>query len=122
VFVLDMGEPVRIYDLAVKMVRLSGLEVKTKSHPEGDIEIRVTGLRPGEKLYEELLIGDDEKPTRHPRIRSATEISLEWEDVAQLLDALGQAVDRYDLLKIRQLMLSAPTGFNPTDGICDLLQ
>jgi FlaA1/EpsC-like NDP-sugar epimerase len=122
VFVLDMGEPVRIYDLAVKMVRLSGLEVKTKSHPEGDIEIRVTGLRPGEKLYEELLIGDDEKPTRHPRIRSATEISLEWEDVAQLLDALGQAADSYDLLKIRQLMLSAPTGFNPTDGICDLLQ
>lgn len=122
VFVLDMGEPVRIYDLAVKMVRLSGLEVKSKSHPEGDIEIRVTGLRPGEKLYEELLIGDDEKPTRHPRIRSATEISLEWDDVAQLLADLRQAADHYDLLKIRQLMLSAPTGFNPTDGICDLLQ
>lgn len=122
VFVLDMGEPVRIYDLAIKMVRLSGLEIKSKSNPDGDIEIRVTGLRPGEKLYEELLIGEEEKPTRHPRIRSATEVALEWPQMAELLAKLGLAAANYDLLKIRQLMLAAPTGFNPTDGICDLLQ
>lgn len=122
VFVLDMGQPVRIYDLAVKMVRLSGLEVKSKSNPDGDIEIRITGLRPGEKLYEELLIGDDEKPTRHPRIRTATEVSLTWPQIQQLLETLKQACDSYDLLRIRQLMLEAPTGFSPTDGICDLLQ
>lgn len=122
VFVLDMGEPVRIYDLAIKMVRLSGLEVKSKSNPDGDIEIRVTGLRPGEKLYEELLIGEEEKATRHPRIRSATEVSLTWDEMSALVSELQAAADQYDLLKIRQLMLAAPTGFNPTDGICDLLQ
>jgi FlaA1/EpsC-like NDP-sugar epimerase len=122
VFVLDMGQPVRIYDLAVKMVRLSGLEVKSKSNPDGDIEIRITGLRPGEKLFEELLIGNDEKPTRHPRIRTATEVSLSWLEMQQLLDELQCCCDKYDLLRIRQIMLQAPTGFSPTDGICDLLQ
>lgn len=120
VFVLDMGEPVRIYDLARKMVHLMGLELKNKQNPNGDIEIKITGLRPGEKLYEELLIGDDEKPTRHPRIKAANEVYLSWTDMQALLSELSEASINYDLEKIRALMLSAPTGFNPTDGICDL--
>lgn len=120
VFVLDMGEPVRIYDLARKMVHLMGLELKNKQNPNGDIEIKVTGLRPGEKLYEELLIGDDEKPTRHPRIKTANEVYLTWSDMQALLSELSEASINYDLEKIRALMLRAPTGFNPTDGICDL--
>lgn len=120
VFVLDMGEPVKIYDLARKMVHLTGLEVKSKQNPLGDIEIKITGLRPGEKLYEELLIGEDEKPTRHPRIKAANEVCLSWPDMQALLSELSEASTNYDLEKIRALMLSAPTGFNPTDGICDL--
>jgi len=121
VFVLDMGEPVKIYDLAKKMVHLTGLEIKNKQNPQGDIEIKITGLRPGEKLYEELLIGEDEKPTRHPRIKAANEVCLSWGEMQALLSELSEAALNYDLPKIRTLMLSAPTGFNPTDGICDLV-
>jgi FlaA1/EpsC-like NDP-sugar epimerase len=121
VFVLDMGEPVKIYDLARKMVHLTGLEIKNKQNPSGDIEIKITGLRPGEKLYEELLIGDHEKPTRHPRIKAANEVFLSWAEMQALLSELSEAALLYDLEKIRSLMLSAPTGFNPTDGICDLV-
>ncbi|MDF3125749.1 nucleoside-diphosphate sugar epimerase/dehydratase [Rheinheimera sp. 1928-s] len=121
VFVLDMGEPVKIYDLARKMVHLTGLEVKNKQNPQGDIEIKITGLRPGEKLYEELLIGEDEKPTRHPRIKAANEVFLSWAEMQALLSELSEAAINYDVEKIRALMLSAPTGFNPTDGICDLV-
>lgn len=120
VFVLDMGEPVKIYDLAKKMVHLTGLEIKNKQNPHGDIEIKITGLRPGEKLYEELLIGDDEKATRHPRIKAANEVCLSWAEMQALLSEFSEASINYDLVKIRELMLSAPTGFNPTDGICDL--
>lgn len=120
VFVLDMGEPVKIFDLAKKMVHLTGLEIKNKQNPQGDIEIKITGLRPGEKLYEELLIGDDEKATRHPRIKAANEVFLNWPDMQALLSELSEASINYDLEKIRNLMLAAPTGFNPTDGICDL--
>jgi len=122
VFVLDMGEPVRIYDLAMKMIHLSGLQPKTKYFPDGDIEIKITGLRPGEKLYEELLIGGQEAPTKHPRIKTAQEVCLEWDDMLELLLDLSHASQRYDLEAIRQIMLSAPTGFMPTDGIGDLLR
>lgn len=121
VFVLDMGEPVRIYDLAMKMIHLMGLQPKTKVCPEGDIEIKITGLRPGEKLYEELLIGGSEQATKHPRIKSANEVFLPWAEMVDLLQQLTTACDCYDIAKIRQLMLAAPTGFNPTDGNCDLL-
>ncbi|WP_232513309.1 nucleoside-diphosphate sugar epimerase/dehydratase [Zobellella denitrificans] len=121
VFVLDMGEPVRIIDLARKMVRLMGYEVKDKQNPDGDIEIRVTGLRPGEKLYEELLIGADEQPTLHPRIRAAREVHLPWPEVARLLDELEQACEHYNQPRIRELLLGAPTAFTPQDGICDLV-
>ncbi|WP_458735722.1 polysaccharide biosynthesis protein [Zobellella taiwanensis] len=121
VFVLDMGEPVRIIDLARKMIRLMGYEVKDAKHPDGDIEIRVTGLRPGEKLYEELLIGGDEQITAHPRIRTANEVSLPWKDMFALLQELNAACEAYDQERIRKLLLEAPAAFNPQDGICDLV-
>ena len=97
VFVLDMGEPVRIYDLAVKMVYLSGLLVRDEDHPHGDIEIKVTGLRPGEKLYEELLIGDNPQITAHPKIMQAREDFLSWADLQQELEQLNIALDTCDM-------------------------
>jgi FlaA1/EpsC-like NDP-sugar epimerase len=84
VFVLDMGKPVRIDDLAKKMIRLSGLEVKDESHPDGDIEIKYTGLRPGEKLYEELLIGDNVSDTDNPLIMRAEEELLTWDEISPI--------------------------------------
>ena len=120
VFVLDMGEPVKIMDLATKMVHLSGLEVKSNKHPEGDIEIQCTGLRPGEKLYEELLIGDNVVGTDHQRIMSAHEVKMPWDELEQILFELKSSCDLNDHHSIRKLLLEAPTAFNPTDGICDL--
>lgn len=96
VYVLDMGEPVRIYDLARTMISLSGLTVRDDDHPDGDIEIRETGLRPGEKLYEELLIGADSAPTSHPRILQAREALLEWSVLQQRLSALFAATESGD--------------------------
>ncbi|MGR5503003.1 polysaccharide biosynthesis protein [Vibrio sp. DNB22_10_4] len=121
VFVLDMGEPVRISDLAKNLIHLSGLEVKDDHNPEGDIEILYTGLRPGEKLFEELLIGDSVSKTSHDRILTAQEVSMEQAEYNQLLDDLQQAAQDYDQQALRQLMLQAPTGFVPTDGIGDLV-
>lgn len=121
VFVLDMGEPVRIIDLARKMIRLMGYEEKTSNNLSGDIEIQVNGLRPGEKLYEELLIGGDEAETQHPRIRTASEVSLPWLEVLRLLKDLDKACEQYDQVEIRKLLLAAPTAFNPQSGICDLV-
>ncbi|MEI8644235.1 nucleoside-diphosphate sugar epimerase/dehydratase [Pseudoalteromonas sp. Hal040] len=120
VFVLDMGEPVKIIDLATKMVHLSGLEVKSSQHPSGDIEIQCTGLRPGEKLYEELLIGDNVVGTDHQRIMSAHEVKMPWDELEQILFELKSSCDLNDHHSIRKLLLEAPTAFNPTDGICDL--
>ncbi|MBZ2191370.1 polysaccharide biosynthesis protein [Pseudoalteromonas arctica] len=120
VFVLDMGEPVKIKDLATKMVHLSGLEVKHEKRPDGDIEIKCTGLRPGEKLFEELLIGDNVIGTDHPRILSAQEIKMPWHDLEPFLGKLKTACDDSDHILIRKLLLQAPTAFAPTDGICDL--
>lgn len=121
VFVLDMGESVKIRDLAVKLVHLSGLELKSSSHPEGDIEIKCTGLRPGEKLYEELLIGDNVITTKHERIMAAQELSLEWSELSIILNALHAACENFDLPLIREILLSAPTSYQPTDEICDLI-
>ncbi len=120
VFVLDMGEPVKIKDLATKMVHLSGLEVKHAKRPNGDIEIKCTGLRPGEKLFEELLIGDNVIGTDHPRILSAQEVKMPWSELDPFLDKLKIACDESDHQEIRRLFLTAPTAFSPTDGICDL--
>ncbi|WP_422061952.1 polysaccharide biosynthesis protein [Sphingopyxis sp.] len=88
VFVLDMGESVRIVELATKMIHLSGLTVRDEASPDGDIEIKEVGLRPGEKLYEELLIGDSPEPTDHPRIMQARERMLPWDELHPLLDNL----------------------------------
>ncbi|TMP13900.1 nucleoside-diphosphate sugar epimerase/dehydratase [Pseudoalteromonas sp. S2893] len=121
VFVLDMGEPVKIKDLATKMVRLSGFEVKNDTNPHGDIEIKCTGLRPGEKLYEELLIGDNVGETSHERIMTANEVMLPLSEFNVFIEALDIACHNFDHESIRQLLIDAPTGFNPTDGICDLV-
>ncbi|ANQ15919.1 polysaccharide biosynthesis protein [Vibrio natriegens] len=121
VFVLDMGEPVKITDLASNLIHLSGLEVKSESNPHGDIEILFAGLRPGEKLYEELLIGDNVKNTSHERIMTAHEVYLPLEEYESLLDELDFACHNMDHVRIRELLLEAPTDFNPTDGISDLV-
>ena len=94
VFVLDMGEPIRIMEMARRMIELSGFTVRDQDNPRGDIEIQVTGLRPGEKLYEELLIGQDERPTSHPRIRVASEGLGDAQKLAQRVEELLAAVDR----------------------------
>lgn len=122
VFVLDMGESVKIVDLAKNLIHLSGLEVKDEFNPYGDIEIQYTGLRPGEKLYEELLIGDNNvERTAHERIMTAQEDFLPLDKYNQLLDKLDTACHDFDHEAIRQLLVDAPTGFNPVDGIGDLV-
>ncbi|MCH4293896.1 polysaccharide biosynthesis protein [Shewanella sp. 3B26] len=121
VFVLDMGQSIKIVDLARKMIRLSGFEVKDDLNPDGDIEIQFSGLRPGEKLYEELLIGDNVEGTGHERIMTASEVFLTWDELEVVLDKLDMACHAFDHETIRELLLKAPTGFNPTDGICDLV-
>lgn len=121
VFVLDMGESVRIADLAENLIKLSGLEVKSDANPHGDIAIEFSGLRPGEKLYEELLIGDNVSQTSHERIMTAQEISLTWDELNVILEQLDIACHNFEHHAIRQLLLDAPTGFNPTDGISDLV-
>ena len=117
VFVLDMGEPVRIADLARSMVRLSGLTEKTHEQPAGDIEIRATGLRPGEKLFEELLIGDNVVPSGHPRIMSARERHIEPALLDKMLLSLRQACDSNDIdSMLRQLRNLVPE-FRPADEV-----
>ncbi|MYM60739.1 polysaccharide biosynthesis protein [Vibrio sp. OCN044] len=121
VFVLDMGEPVKIADLAVNLIQLSGLEVKDASNPYGDIEIQFSGLRPGEKLFEELLIGDNVSRTEHPRIMTANERHLTINEYSELLNSLDSACHSFEHEKIRKLLIEAPTDFSPTDGISDLV-
>ena len=119
VFVLDMGEPVRIVDLARRMIELSGLEVRDEANPEGDIEIVITGLRPGEKLYEELLIGDNPKPTSHPRIMKAHEDFLPWPQLEEKLDALRLAIDSNNVGEVRTLLGQLVAGYVPSGEIVD---
>ncbi|NRF64524.1 polysaccharide biosynthesis protein [Vibrio coralliilyticus] len=121
VFVLDMGEPVKITDLAVNLIQLSGLDLKDDSNPYGDISIEFSGLRPGEKLFEELLIGDNVGETAHPRIMTANERFLPLEEYIKVIDNLDKACHNFEHDKIRELLLEAPTDFNPTDGIGDLV-
>ncbi len=121
VFVLDMGEPVKITDLAENLIQLSGLEVKSEHNPYGDIAIEFSGLRPGEKLFEELLIGDNVEKTAHERIMTAHETYLPHDEYKNLIEQLDAACHNFEHDKIRQLLLDAPTGFNPTDGIGDLV-
>jgi len=104
IFLLDMGEPVRVRDLATAMVDLSGLSVRDEANPDGDIEILEIGLRPGEKLHEELLIEENALPTSHPRIVKARESMIEWLHLLRRLDELGEAIDRADTDKALDLL------------------
>jgi FlaA1/EpsC-like NDP-sugar epimerase len=119
VFVLDMGEPVKILDLARRMVELSGLRVKDEACPQGDIEIKITGLRPGEKRYEELLIGDNPMPTAHPRILKAREAYLPWAELQSHLRALRIATDNNDIEAIRGLLEKLVVGYQPDPNVVD---
>jgi FlaA1/EpsC-like NDP-sugar epimerase len=119
VFVLDMGQPVKIIDLARRMVELSGLTVRDELHPDGDIELTVTGLRPGEKLYEELLIGDNPKPTQHPRIMKAHEQFLSWPQLEQKLNALSIAMSVNDVPVIRGQLQELVSGYQPSGEVVD---
>lgn len=119
VFVLDMGEPVRIVELAEKMVHLSGLSIRSDKNPHGDISIEFTGLRPGEKLYEELLIGDNVVATRHPMIMSANEDHLSWAVLKGKLTELLAAVDQDDYPRVRQLLRDTVSGYTPDGEIVD---
>ncbi|PCK80245.1 polysaccharide biosynthesis protein [Rhizobium sophoriradicis] len=120
VFLLDMGEPVRIADLARKMVELSGLTVRDEDNPEGDIELSVTGLRPGEKLYEELLIGDNPETTEHPRIMKAREDFLFWPELSKKLSLLNAALDRNDMVAARATLAELVSGYSSTGEVSDL--
>lgn len=121
VFVLDMGEPVRIYDLAIHMIKLSGLDVRDESNPNGDIEVQVTGLRPGEKLYEELLIGDTVSITSHERIMRAEEEVIPWNELQVFIDELSYIGRDNDASKVRDVLLRAIKGYSPQCGIVDVL-
>jgi FlaA1/EpsC-like NDP-sugar epimerase len=121
VFVLDMGEPIRIVDLAKRMIHLSGLQIKDDTHPDGDIEIQFTGLRAGEKLYEELLIGDNVSKTSHPRIMRAEETMIPWSELELMLHALEQATKNDNFEQMRVVLQQAVAGFKPQCDIGDLL-
>ena len=119
VFVLDMGESVKIIDLAHKMIELSGLTLLDESNPEGDIAIEVTGLRPGEKLYEELLIGDNPMPTDNARIMKAHEDFLRWPELHEALLKLMRAVEANDVPAIRACMKTLVPGYQPDSDVVD---
>jgi FlaA1/EpsC-like NDP-sugar epimerase len=118
-FVLDMGKPVKIYELASRIVQLSGLILRDEKNPHGDIAISVTGLRPGEKLYEELLIGDDPKPTQHPRILKAHEKFIPWDQLLGQLHSLNLALSVNDVPVIRSLLQQLVNGYQPSDEVVD---
>ena len=119
VFVLDMGESVKILDLARRMIELSGLTLKDEQNPDGDIEIEITGLRPGEKLYEELLIGHNPKPTSHSRIMKAHEEFVSWVELEGKLKSLEMALNVNDVGVIRLIMEKLVAGYTPNDEIVD---
>ena len=119
VFVLDMGAPVKIIDLARRMIRLSGLEVRDEKHPEGDIEIVFSGLRPGEKLYEELLIGENVTGTAHPLIMRAEERELTWAELQAALSEIDTACHRFECDSIRRILEQVVEGYRPQGEICD---
>jgi len=119
VFVLDMGKPIRIADLARRMVQLSGLTVRDEENPHGDIEIRYTGLRPAEKLYEELLIGTNVSGTEHPMIMRAVEHSLPWDALHDLLQGLLIAMGQFNVREAREVVLRAVKEYRPNGDVVD---
>ena len=121
VFVLDMGKPVKITDLARRMINLMGLTVRDEENPDGDIEIRFTGLRPAEKLYEELLIGNNVSGTEHPRIMRANEDYVKYKVLESSINDLLDASLRLDRDRAREVLLNTVSGYKPTNGIEDLV-
>jgi FlaA1/EpsC-like NDP-sugar epimerase len=119
VFVLDMGEPVRVIDLARNIIELSGLTVRDENNPDGDIEIQFDGLRPGEKLYEELLIGDDASPTAHPRIMRSHETFIPWAELQAVLEDLEILFDSGDAERVVALLERATLGYTPNSPLAD---
>lgn len=119
VFMLDMGEPVKIVELAEKMIHLSGLSIRSERNPQGDISIEFTGLRPGEKLYEELLIGDNVAATDHPMIMAAREDHLPWDVLKLKLNDLLSAIEADDYGRVRQLLRETVNGYAPDGEIVD---
>ena len=121
VFVLDMGEPVKIQDLARRMIALTGCTVRDEKNPDGDIEIEYTGLRPAEKLFEELLIGSDVSGTQHPRIMRAEEDYLDFDVLDALVGELEAASQALDRVRTRQILLDSVGEYDPSNGIEDLV-
>jgi len=119
VYVLDMGEPVKIIDLARRMVELSGFRVKDENSPEGDIAIEVVGLRPGEKLYEELLIGNNPQATQHPRIMKANEKFLPWSELQPMITTLRIAAVNGDVMMIRSMLQLLVPEYQPDEKVVD---
>ena len=111
VFLLDMGEPVKIIDLAKKMIELYGLNLKDKENPEGDIEIREIGLRPGEKLYEELLIAGEPDSTTHVKIFKAKEDYVEWKFLEESLTRMNEAINSCDQSTVIKLLHDLVPGY-----------
>ena len=121
VFVLDMGEPVKIVELAKRLINLSGMELIDDKNPDGDIEIIFTGLRPGEKLYEELLIGNNVSNTEHQRILKAQEESLTYSELENYLSLLKEAENKSDVAALKDILKDAVNGFSPDKEIVDSL-
>lgn len=121
VFVLDMGEPIKIIDLAARMIHLSGLSILSSTNPDGDVAIEFTGLRPGEKLYEELLIGSNARGTEHPRIMRAMESALPWAELEKILARVDDACHGFDCEAVRALLLETVDGYTPSEEIHDSL-
>ena len=121
VFVLDMGEPVKIVDLAKRMIHLAGLTVRDSDAPDGDIDIEFTGLRPAEKLYEELLIGENVSGTEHPRIMRAKEHFINHEKLMPLLEEVFQAAQHLDRSRMREILKATVEEYEPALDIKDLL-
>ena len=117
---LDMGEPIRIVDLAVRMIELSGFTVRDSQNPTGDIAIEYIGLRPGEKLYEELLIGDHSENTIHPKIKKGNEPFLPWDKLEIKLTDLKKSVEINDVVSIIEIMKDLVSGYVFSDPIVDL--
>ncbi len=121
VFVLDMGRPVKIFELAKRLIKLSGMELKDQENPDGDIEIIFTGLRPGEKLYEELLIGENVSSTEHKQILRAEEDFLSREELEKYLTALSDSEQKGDVKSLREILKKVVSGFTPEEKIVDLV-
>ena len=119
VFLLDMGEPVKILDLAYRMIELSGLTPRDADNPDGDIDVQITGLRPGEKLFEELLLGNSSKPTSHPRIMTAHEEFLPWPELTARLEELKAALDAGEVGTIRKSLAELVSGYQVKGDVVD---